>query len=169
MNFPQWPLKTKAVFNLETKEIEWRLFSISFSPSEYADYKYAKFHFVDLAGSERAHRTGNVGERFKESVFINSGLLALGNVISALSDAKKKVSDKKCLFICFFFSRSCTIVAITEIIRESFRVCIAWYKHSRGWENSRQLCKPSANILNGPIKTLINQNLNWLWPIKIFN
>ncbi|CAB4040001.1 kinesin KIF27, partial [Paramuricea clavata] len=50
----------------------------------------AKFHFVDLAGSERAHRTGNVGERFKESVHINSGLLALGNVISALSDSKKK-------------------------------------------------------------------------------
>ena len=25
----------------------------------------AKFHFVDLAGSERAHRTGNVGDRFK--------------------------------------------------------------------------------------------------------
>lgn len=58
---------------------------------DYADYKYAKFHFVDLAGSERAHRTGNVGERFKESVFINSGLLALGNVISSLADAKKKV------------------------------------------------------------------------------
>lgn len=77
-------------------------FSISFfSPSEYADYKYAKFHFVDLAGSERAHRTGNVGERFKESVFINSGLLALGNVISALSDAKKKVSDKKMLVYLF--------------------------------------------------------------------
>ena len=46
---------------------------------------------MDLAGSERAHRTGNVGERFKESVYINSGLLALGNVISALSDTKKKV------------------------------------------------------------------------------
>jgi len=52
----------------------------------------AKFHFVDLAGSERAHRTGNVGDRFKESVHINSGLLALGNVISALGDTKKKVS-----------------------------------------------------------------------------
>ncbi|KAJ8298888.1 hypothetical protein KUTeg_022948 [Tegillarca granosa] len=49
-----------------------------------------KFHFVDLAGSERAHRTGNVGDRFKESVHINSGLLALGNVISALGDPKKK-------------------------------------------------------------------------------
>lgn len=47
----------------------------------------AKFHFVDLAGSERVNRTGNVGDRFKESVHINSGLLALGNVISALSSA----------------------------------------------------------------------------------
>ncbi|XP_076114005.1 kinesin-like protein KIF27 isoform X2 [Mytilus galloprovincialis] len=51
---------------------------------------FGKFHFVDLAGSERAHRTGNVGDRFKESVHINSGLLALGNVISALGDPKKK-------------------------------------------------------------------------------
>lgn len=52
----------------------------------------AKFHFVDLAGSERAHRTGNAGERFKESVYINSGLLSLGNVISALSDPKRKAT-----------------------------------------------------------------------------
>ncbi|XP_067655399.1 kinesin-like protein KIF27 [Haliotis asinina] len=49
-----------------------------------------KFHFVDLAGSERAHRTGNVGDRFKESIHINTGLLSLGNVISALGDPKKK-------------------------------------------------------------------------------
>ena len=24
-------------------------------------------------------------------------------------------------------------------------VCIAWYKHLRGWENSQQLCKPSTS------------------------
>ena len=24
-------------------------------------------------------------------------------------------------------------------------ICIAWYKHSRRWENSRQLCKPSTS------------------------
>ena len=24
-------------------------------------------------------------------------------------------------------------------------VCISWYKRSRGWENSRQLCKPSTS------------------------
>lgn len=50
----------------------------------------SRFHFVDLAGSERAHRTGNQGQRFKESVSINSGLLALGNVIGALSDPRRK-------------------------------------------------------------------------------
>ncbi|KAG0618575.1 hypothetical protein M758_4G074800 [Ceratodon purpureus] len=50
----------------------------------------AKFHLVDLAGSERAKRTGAVGMRFKESVTINCGLLALGNVISALGDEQKR-------------------------------------------------------------------------------
>uniref|UniRef100_A0A3Q0R4X4 Kinesin family member 7 n=1 Tax=Amphilophus citrinellus TaxID=61819 RepID=A0A3Q0R4X4_AMPCI len=52
----------------------------------------SKFHFVDLAGSERILRTGNTGERLKESIQINSGLLALGNVIGALGDAKRKGS-----------------------------------------------------------------------------
>ncbi|OXB80128.1 UNVERIFIED_CONTAM: hypothetical protein H355_006960 [Colinus virginianus] len=50
----------------------------------------SKFHFVDLAGSERMTKTGNTGERFKESIQINSGLLALGNVIRALGDPKRK-------------------------------------------------------------------------------
>ncbi|KAJ1179991.1 hypothetical protein NDU88_005219 [Pleurodeles waltl] len=52
----------------------------------------SKFHFVDLAGSERIVKTGNTGERLKESIQINSGLLALGNVISALGDSKRKNS-----------------------------------------------------------------------------
>ncbi|KAJ3218419.1 Kinesin-like protein kif21b [Dinochytrium kinnereticum] len=46
----------------------------------------SRFHFVDLAGSERLQRTGTVGARQREGIHINSGLLALGNVISALSD-----------------------------------------------------------------------------------
>ena len=45
---------------------------------------------MDLAGSERVARTHNTGERFQESIRINSGLLALGNVVSALSDPKKR-------------------------------------------------------------------------------
>eukprot|EP00392_Amoebophrya_sp_AT5.2_P011078 g11153.t1 len=47
----------------------------------------AKLRFVDLAGSERVKKTGTAGDRFREGVAINQGLLALGNVISALGDA----------------------------------------------------------------------------------
>lgn len=54
------------------------------------EYLSAKLHLVDLAGSERAKRTGSDGMRFKEGVHINRGLLALGNVISALGDEKKR-------------------------------------------------------------------------------
>ncbi|CUG94281.1 kinesin-like protein, putative [Bodo saltans] len=48
-------------------------------------HKLSKLHLVDLAGSERNKKTHNVGVRFKESIGINTGLLALGNVIRALS------------------------------------------------------------------------------------
>ncbi|KAF1335339.1 Kinesin-like protein, partial [Globisporangium splendens] len=50
----------------------------------------AKFHLVDLAGSERAKRTGAVATWSKEFASINQGLLALGNVISALGDEKRR-------------------------------------------------------------------------------
>ncbi|XP_018328616.1 kinesin-like protein KIF21A isoform X2 [Agrilus planipennis] len=50
----------------------------------------SKFHFVDLAGSERLKRTGATGNRAKEGISINCGLLALGNVISALGDPSRK-------------------------------------------------------------------------------
>ncbi|XP_059953352.1 kinesin-like protein KIF7 isoform X3 [Mesoplodon densirostris] len=52
----------------------------------------SKFHFVDLAGSERVLKTGITGERLKESIQINSSLLALGNVISALGDPQRRGS-----------------------------------------------------------------------------
>ena len=37
----------------------------------------AKFHFVDLAGSERLKRTGATGDRAKEGISINCGLVRL--------------------------------------------------------------------------------------------
>ncbi|XP_017004152.2 kinesin-like protein KIF21A [Drosophila takahashii] len=50
----------------------------------------SKFHFVDLAGSERLKRTQATGERAREGISINCGLLALGNCISALGDKSKR-------------------------------------------------------------------------------
>ncbi|CAH1454168.1 unnamed protein product [Lactuca virosa] len=54
------------------------------------DILCAKLHLVDLAGSERAKKTGADGMRLREGIHINKGLLALGNVISALGDEKKR-------------------------------------------------------------------------------
>ncbi len=37
----------------------------------------AKIHFVDLAGSESLKRTGATGQRAKEGISINSGLVCI--------------------------------------------------------------------------------------------
>ncbi|KAM4840973.1 chromosome-associated kinesin KIF4A-like [Thomomys bottae] len=49
----------------------------------------SKLHLVDLAGSERQKKTKAEGDRLKEGININRGLLCLGNVISALGDDKR--------------------------------------------------------------------------------
>ena len=60
------------------------------------EFLCAKMHLVDLAGSERLKRTGAEGSRKAEGISINRGLLALGNVINALSEHKNHV--RWCLY-----------------------------------------------------------------------
>ena len=55
-----------------------------------AHIRVGKLNMVDLAGSERQSKTGATGARLKEATKINLSLSALGNVISALVDAKTK-------------------------------------------------------------------------------
>ncbi|XP_037378430.1 kinesin-like protein KIF18A [Talpa occidentalis] len=52
--------------------------------------RIAKMSLIDLAGSERASTTNAKGTRFIEGTNINRSLLALGNVINALADTKRK-------------------------------------------------------------------------------
>lgn len=51
---------------------------VSNGNSEMDEYETltAKFHFVDLAGSERLKRTGATGDRAKEGISINCGLVS---------------------------------------------------------------------------------------------
>ncbi|KAK7386413.1 hypothetical protein VNO78_26631 [Psophocarpus tetragonolobus] len=86
--------RSHAIFTITLEQMR-KLHSVSptnDSPDEDMgdEYLSAKLHLVDLAGSERAKRTGSDGVRLKEGIHINKGLLALGNVISALGDEKKR-------------------------------------------------------------------------------
>lgn len=49
---------------------------VATDPSSEFETLSAKFHFVDLAGSERLKRTGATGERAKEGISINCGLVS---------------------------------------------------------------------------------------------
>ncbi|KAI1731911.1 kinesin motor domain-containing protein [Ditylenchus destructor] len=51
--------------------------------------QHGKLFLIDLAGSERASQTQNSGLRLKEGASINRSLLALGNVINALSSGNR--------------------------------------------------------------------------------
>ena len=55
----------------------------------------AKLNLVDLAGSERAEKTGATGSTLKEGANINMSLMALGNVINALSEMGASKGKKK--------------------------------------------------------------------------
>ncbi|XP_016062916.1 PREDICTED: chromosome-associated kinesin KIF4A [Miniopterus natalensis] len=68
------------------------IFTISVEQRKKSDKSSSfrsKLHLVDLAGSERQKKTKAEGDRLKEGININRGLLCLGNVISALGDDKK--------------------------------------------------------------------------------
>jgi len=46
-------------------------------PENEVEVLTAKFNFVDLAGSERLKRTGATGDRAREGISINCGLVRL--------------------------------------------------------------------------------------------
>ena len=56
-----------------------------------ATSKFSKINLIDLAGSEDNRRTGNDGQRFKESTKINSSLTVLKRVIKAVADKHKSI------------------------------------------------------------------------------
>ncbi|OBS83545.1 hypothetical protein A6R68_22465, partial [Neotoma lepida] len=83
--------RSHAIFTIHENATDNKMISESSQMNEFETLT-AKFHFVDLAGSERLKRTGATGERAKEGISINCGLLALGNVISALGDKSKRAT-----------------------------------------------------------------------------
>lgn len=91
-NMNEQSSRSHAVFTILVRRQRVMSAEESGAPDGDLETLTSKFHFVDLAGSERLKRTGATGERAREGISINCGLLALGNVISALGDKSKKVS-----------------------------------------------------------------------------
>lgn len=97
--------RSHCVFQMKIDRIERPVDVISSSGSVVRDDECAEVHgddgddgrrvavemrsglltIVDLAGSERQKKTQSIGARFKEATNINTSLLALGNVVSALA------------------------------------------------------------------------------------
>lgn len=94
--------RSHAIFSIILKQEKWIVDEATendkedhnpdSNPNGHWGKFHSKFHFVDLAGSERLKRTNALGERRKEGININQGLLSLGNVISALGDEARKSS-----------------------------------------------------------------------------
>lgn len=82
--------RSHAIFTISLEQKKLSNCSTGSTNDDGDDILCAKLHLVDLAGSERAKRTGADEMRLREGIHINKGLLALGNVISALGDDKKR-------------------------------------------------------------------------------
>ncbi|XP_055371122.1 chromosome-associated kinesin KIF4-like [Condylostylus longicornis] len=80
--------------------------NVNMKKDEITSMTTSKFNLVDLAGSERSKKTKATGDRFKEGVNINKGLLALGNVISALGSGQNS-------YVCYRDSK------LTRLLQDS--------------------------------------------------
>jgi len=64
-----------AILTLQLTDDDGKRSSDDINSYEY-EMLTAKFNFVDLAGSERLKRTGATGDRAKEGISINCGLVS---------------------------------------------------------------------------------------------
>lgn len=87
----------------------------------------SRFTFVDLAGSERMKKTGAEGERAREGIEINKGLLALGNVINALADDERILDGKKKIHVPYRQSKLTRLLqdALGGNSRTLFLACVS--------------------------------------------
>uniref|UniRef100_A0A3Q2KN46 Kinesin-like protein n=1 Tax=Equus caballus TaxID=9796 RepID=A0A3Q2KN46_HORSE len=83
-------IKGEKVCSIAVSYLEIYLRQQDKTASISQNVRIAKMSLIDLAGSERASTTSAQGIRFIEGTNINRSLLALGNVINALADTKRK-------------------------------------------------------------------------------
>lgn len=71
------------------------IFTINMVYESDSNYDFSSYKFCDLAGAERASKTGNAGDRLKETGGINKSLLVLGRCLEAVQYNQKPEVKKK--------------------------------------------------------------------------
>nr|CCA17648.1 kinesinlike protein putative [Albugo laibachii Nc14] len=115
----------------------------------------SKLTFVDLAGSERLKRTMAEGTRMKEGIQINSGLLALGNVINALGVERRRPQSSA--FIPYRASKLTRLLqdALGGNSRTLFIACVSSTLQSLNESHSTlQYANRAKNIQNKAVKNI---------------
>ncbi|OQS03222.1 kinesin, partial [Thraustotheca clavata] len=116
----------------------------------------SKLTFVDLAGSERLKKTMADGQRMKEGIQINVGLLALGNVINALGDeSNQKRNDTT--FVPYRSSKLTRLLqdALGGNSRTLFVACVSPASSNAAESlNTLQYANRARNIQNKAVKNL---------------
>ena len=135
-NFDKFTLFTHFLVGWNLENLYKHALSILFS-LELTDFKREKPEFWKVSFFAKQGLITRTSFVYK-----NSRLVRICPLIRALN---KRV-------YLFFFSGK----LFYKSNRKRFScVCISWYKHSRGWENSRQLCKPETKsrvCITGRIK-----------------
>ena len=113
---------------------------------------------MDLAGSERIKKTGATGKTLQEGIQINQGLLALGNVIAALTD-EKKISQGKA-FIPYRNSKLTRILqdSLGGNSRTTMIACVS--PAESNYEETLSSIKYASRARNIKNKPVINRDAN---------
>lgn len=146
----------KIVTMIETGENETQ--PADAEPQTTEENISAKFHFVDLAGAERIKKTNTVGQTQKEGISINQGLLALGNVIAALTDEKKIAAGKQ--FIPYRNSKLTRILqdSLGGNSRTTMIACVS--PAESNYEETLSTIKYASRARNIKNKPVVNRDAN---------
>ena len=85
--------KVGSTFQNDVSSRSHAVFLISVEKTDSLTKQVTSFKItvVDLAGSEKLKKSGATGERMKEGISINAGLLSLSKVVMALADEQKHI------------------------------------------------------------------------------
>jgi len=114
--------------------------------------RVGKLNLVDLAGSERVRVTGASGQRLQEGKSINQSLSALGNVVSAIVDARPHVpfrDSKLTRILEDSLGENCkfTLVVTISPASEAFAESLSTLKFAQRAKGLR--ARPRVNVEGG--------------------